>query len=197
MDDVLIIYLVMTGLAGLLAAISIWTPRKSWLKFTALVTTSLFLPAAYLGLVHLLSRPKPADLEWLHRQLPQATVISARMAENQGIYLWLELEGVEEPRAYALPWSQELARQIHQAQRAAEKRGSAVKMAKPFQRSLDNREKKFFAAPQEPLPAKQPMVQNPMEFQNRSSRDSLLTAPDRPEASNLPFIRPTPSRPQR
>ena len=115
MDDVLIIYLVMTGLAGLLAAISIWTPRKSWLKFTALVTTSLFLPAAYLGLVHLLSRPKPADLEWLHRQLPQATVISARMAENQGIYLWLELEGVEEPRAYALPWSQELARQIHQA----------------------------------------------------------------------------------
>ena len=64
----------------------------------------------------LLSRPKPLALEW--RRPVQAEVLAARLVEGTAIYLWLALPDDGEPRAYVLPWSLGLARQIVEALRA-------------------------------------------------------------------------------
>lgn len=196
MDELLPLFAGLTVLAGVLGSISIWTPRKVWLKCTALCTLSFFLPVAYFTMTDLLSRPKPADLEWLHRQADQAQVLGTRMKEGEAIYVWLQMEGVKEPRAYVLPWDQQLARQMHGAKREAESKGRPLMMGKPFQPSLEQRGKKFYAAPQPKLPPKTPAETNtPMEFEHRSSRDDLQTfavpldagAPPHPPPRPLPL----------
>ena len=135
MDELLPLFAGLTVLAGVLGSISIWTPRKVWLKCAALCTLSFFLPVAYFTMTDLLSRPKPADLEWLHRQADQAQVLGTRMKEGEAIYVWLQMEGVKEPRAYVLPWDQQLARQMHGAKREAESEGRPLMMGKPEHRS--------------------------------------------------------------
>ena len=154
MDDLLLLFSVAGLIAAILGFIAVWSPRRAWLKFTALAAVAGFLPAAYGGFAHLLSRPKPVDIEWAHRALPEATVIGQRLEEDVAIYLWLALEGVPEPRSYDLPWNQEMAKQLHEATRAAERQGSGVRMKMPFRASLEDREKRFYVAPQEARPAK-------------------------------------------
>ena len=43
---------------------------------------TLFVPASYMSLTNLLSRPKPADMEWEQRQLSEATVLGAHLREG-------------------------------------------------------------------------------------------------------------------
>ncbi len=166
MTDNLILFFAAAGvLAAILAQISLWAPRKVWVKVSALVTTAFFLPVAYVSLADLLSRPKPIELEWSNVDIAEAAVLGARMEEDVAIYVWLGLEGLEEPRAYVLPWDQEMAKQLYDAQRAAEAEGSGVRMMQPFEQSWDRRERRFYAAPQPPAPHKQSPKQDPFIFQ--------------------------------
>ena len=120
----------------------------------------------------MLSRPKPVDSEWARRELAEATVIGSQMVEGQAIYVWLGIEGVEEPRAYTLPWDEKVARQLHGARRNAEASGADVKMRNPFEPSNDTRERLFYAAPQAPPPEKQRPVENPLQYQHsQASQD--------------------------
>jgi len=195
MDELLPFFIGITALAGILGSISIWTPRKVWLKCTALCTLAFFLPVAYFTMTDLLSRPKPADLEWLHRQAEQAQVLGTHMKEGEAIYVWLEMEGVTEPRAYVLPWDQQLAKQMHGAKREAESKGQPLMMGKPFQPSLEQREKKFYAAPQQQMPPKTPAEANkPMEFEHQSSREDLHTLTAPPEMNLRSLAQPVPNR---
>ena len=73
---------------------------------------------------------------------------------RRGIFLWLQLDGIEEPRSYVLPWSRELAQQLQDALQEAEERESGVRMRLPFEQSLDDREPRFYALPQPALPPK-------------------------------------------
>lgn len=141
-------------LAGLMTSISIWAPRRLWLKLSAVGTAAVFLPTAYASLLHLLSMPKPVELEWWHARAEQATVLGSSMQEGEGIYLWLQMRGVPEPRAYVLPWSRDLAEQLQAAQREAQEQESQVRMRLPFERSLEDREPKFYALPQARSPSK-------------------------------------------
>ncbi len=173
MSELTAIFAVLGGLAFVLANIAIWSPRKLRVKMGALATAAVFLPVAYMSLSEMLSRPKPVDGEWAHRELAEATVIGSQMVEGQAIYLWLGLEGVEEPRAYALPWDEKVARQLHGARRNAEARGTNVKMRNPFEPSSDERERVFYAAPQAPPPQKQRPVENPLQHQHsQANQDS-------------------------
>jgi hypothetical protein len=81
-------------------------------------------------------------------------VLGSTFRENEAIYVWLQLEHVAEPRAYALPWSRDLAEQLQTAQREADESQSEVRMRLPFEPTLDDREPKFYALPQPPLPPK-------------------------------------------
>lgn len=154
-----------TALAGLLAAISLWTPRRLAVKAGALATASLFLPLAYASLTDLLSRPKPVGLEWFQANAAEATVLGSVLQEDQSIHLWLQLPGLPEPRGYILPWSRATAESLQAAQREAEQRGSDVRMRLPFEPSLDDREPKFYAQPQPAMPPKDHAGPGPQFFE--------------------------------
>ncbi len=164
MNELIVLFGVLGGLAAVLASVALWAPRRLWVKLGALTVTAVFLPAGYLGLSEMLSRPKPVALEFAHQELAEATVLGARMEENKAIYLWLGIPGVTEPRAYALPWDQQLARQLQGAERDSQDTGAPVRMRKPFERSLDDREKRFYAAPPPPPPQKAQPPDNPLNF---------------------------------
>jgi hypothetical protein len=165
MTDLSQMFVLTAALAGVLAAISLWTPRRLAIKGMALLTTALFLPLAYASLVDLLSRPKPVDLEWWQSNAEEATVLGAQLQESQAIHLWLQLPGVAEPRSYVLPWNRETAERLQEAQREAEEQGGDVRMRLPFEPSLDTLEPKFYAQPQPALPPKDHAEQAPQLYQ--------------------------------
>ncbi len=144
-------------IAAALASIAVWAPRALWLKLSALVLSGLLMATAFSGLVSLLGRPKPVNLEWALASVPDATVLSATMRENEAIYLWLKFEDNPEPQSYALPWNLEKAKELQKAMRQAEGSGTKVRMRKPFDRSLDRHEPMFYAEPQQALPLKEPV----------------------------------------
>lgn len=155
MVDIITLFSIVGILATVLAAIGLAAPRKFWIKVSALVTIALFLPTAYAALAELLSRPKPVGIEWAERNAPHATVLGAQLQEGKAIYLWLILEGHDEPRAYVLPWNKKMARQLHETRREARRKGSKVMMRLPFKKPRDDGPRMFYAPPQPPLPPKQ------------------------------------------
>jgi len=162
----LIPYFAILGiLAAILANIALWSPRRLRVKLAALAVTAVFLPAGYYGLTEMLSRPKPVDFEWARRNVREATVLASHMVEGKAIYLWLGIPDSPTPRAYVLPWSEQAARQLHDAGRMAEQAGTQVQMRKPFENSLDRREQVFYAPPQPPAPDKEAPVDEPLQFQ--------------------------------
>ena len=182
MDQIFLFFVLAGGLAALLSSIGVWAPRKLWVKGAALATMALFLPVTYASLSDLLSRPKPIAFEWTQLDIEEANVLGARMEEDKAIYLWLALDGVAEPRSYVLPWNEEMAKQLHSAQRKAEAEGAAVRMNQPFERSWDDRERKFYAAPPPPPAAKDHTPSQPEIFQKTG-----LQGAAEPEASPAVF----------
>jgi hypothetical protein len=171
MNGVPQIFFLAAALAATLGLISIAAPRRFAIKVAALATAVLFLPVAYASLIALLSKPKPVDLEWWLTDAAEAEVVASRLIENEGIYLWLQLVDVAEPRAYVLPWDRNSAEQLQQALREAERNGGGVQMRLPFEPSLDDREPKFYALPQPALPPKD-LLEPPPEFYQPPGRDA-------------------------
>ncbi len=159
-----------TALAAVIAIISIWSHRKVTAKVVALVATAFFIPTVYMGYADLLSRPKPASIEWWHRDASEATVVGSQLREGEAIFLWIELMEADEPRAYRLPWEKELAKQLYGAQREAEANGTKVKMRSPFRKRTDTQEALFYAQPQPPLPPKNAGRDSGQFFQHSSTR---------------------------
>ena len=170
MTELFILFAASTALAALLAFIGIWSHRKLTAKVSAVVATALFIPTVYLSYADLLSRPKPSSIEWWHRDAAEATVIGSQLRENEAIFLWIELPEAGEPRAYKLPWQQELAKQLYGAQREAESRGTQVRMRRPFSDRTDQLEPMFYAPPQPPLPPKHAERESENRFQHSSTR---------------------------
>ena len=158
------------ALAAFLAAISIWSHRKLWAKISAVLATALFIPAIYLSYADLLSRPKPANRVGWHRNVSEATVVGSRLREGEAIYVWIEMADTDEPRAYKLPWQQEMAKQLYGAQREAEANGTKVQMRLPFANRVESQEPLFYALPQPPLPPKHVEQGNTRYFQHSSTR---------------------------
>jgi hypothetical protein len=171
MTGVTQLFIAGAALAALLSLISIWAPRRLAIKSAALTTAVLFLPVSYAALVDLLSKPKPVDLEWMQSDAAEAEVLASRLVEDEAIYLWLQLPEVAEPRAYVLPWDRASAEQLQQAMREAEQQGNGVQMRLPFEPSLEDREPKFYAAPQPALPPKD-LVQPPPKVYQPPGRDA-------------------------
>ena len=159
-------------LAGALASVSVWAPRRLTVKLLALGSAALFLPIAYAGFAQLLALPKPVALEWWQANAEEATVLAASLREDEAIYVWLQLRDVPEPRAYALPWHRDLAEQLQAAQREAEEAQTQVQMRLPFEDSLDGREPKFYAMPQPQMPAKDLRAPPAQIYDRHAKRDT-------------------------
>jgi hypothetical protein len=173
MTDLSQLFVATVALAGLLTLISLWTPRRLAVKGTALATGVLLLPLSYASLADLLSRPKPIDLEWWQQHAAEATVLGAQLKEGQGIYLWLQLPAVAEPRSYVLPWDRKAAEQLEAAEREAAQQqgGGSVRMRLPFEPSLDDREPLFYAKPQ-PAPPPKDLADQPPQIYQPPGRDA-------------------------
>lgn len=154
MSTLPVIFAAAAVLAACLGSIAVWAPRRLPTKLAAVVVAGLFLPVAYAGISDLLSRPKPVKLEWWLARAGEATVVGSLPEEGRQIFLWLRLEGIDEPRAYALPWSRELAQQLQDAEQQAAEQQTGVRMRLPFEPSLDDAEPKFYAMPQPAMPDK-------------------------------------------
>lgn len=169
MDSIRIIFPIAVALVAILAQIAVWSPRKLWIKMTALVTMTLFLPVAYFSLESLLSRPKPVGMDWASEHLEDSSVLAARIEEEESIFLWLAMPGADEPRSFVIPWTEEAARQLHSAQQGAEQQGTDVKIRRPSESGQDNQEPMFYAAPQETPAEKQHAASGPQIFQQSTT----------------------------
>lgn len=154
MDSLTILFAVSVVVTALLGAIAIRAPRQLAIRSGAVVLAGLLMATAYAAYAELMGRPKPISLEWAARNATEATVVAADMREGEAIYLWLQLDEAPAPRAYALPWSLEAARELHQAQGEAAEEGTEVRMSGPFQETEEGGERMFYAEPQKPLPPK-------------------------------------------
>jgi hypothetical protein len=159
-------------LAGALASVSVWAPRRLTMKLLAVGGAALFLPIAYAAFAQLLAMPKPVALEWWQANAQEATVLAASLREDEAIYVWLQLRDVPEPRAYALPWHRDLAEQLQAAQREADEAQTQVQMRLPFENSLDEREPKFYAMPQPQTPAKDVDAPPAQLYDRHAKRDT-------------------------
>ena len=144
------------ALAAFLASVALHAPRRVGVKIVCIAGLAGFLPLALAGYSDLLGRPKPVALLQQIVERPDATVIASTMEEGEKIWIWVAHDGSAEPRAYALPWDLDLAKQLHKARADSERLGSKVRMRlthlkiKPQERT----EPVFYAPPPPPLPAK-------------------------------------------
>lgn len=127
-------------------------PRaRAWQRVASVATFVALVAVVYGGALELMSRPKPMRLEW--REPGQARVLAASLREGDAIYLWLQTDSASEPRAYILPWDTKAAQQLQTAMQKAQGSGTAVRMTMPSGDGADDdREPKFYAEPQRPLP---------------------------------------------
>ena len=138
-----------------LAVITVWSRRRLAIRVGSVALLALIVVVAYGAFNDLLSRPKPAALEFNNAGIEEAEIISASIREGHGIYLWLRLPDIIEPRYYVLPWHLRLAEELQQAMREAERNRSGLIMRLPFEKGLEEREApRFYAVPQPKLPDK-------------------------------------------
>lgn len=154
MTAIMYIYSAAAILVTLLVLISVRNAAPLLQKIGALALAALLFPLTFAALAELLSRSKPVALEWWSNRAESADVLAAHIKEDEGVHLWLMLEGENEPRAFVLPWDLRMAEALQEAMNQAEQDGSNVKMRLPFERSFDQREPRFYALPIPGLPPK-------------------------------------------
>jgi hypothetical protein len=116
---------------------------------------AVILGAVFFGYSDMLGRPKSTRIEVFRTDMPDARVIGSYLREGDGVYLWLQLPGLSEPRYYKLPWDAQLAKALQDAIAQDERQhGGGIGMGLPFERSWDPKEPKFYALPQPKLPDK-------------------------------------------
>lgn len=172
MSTLLPLFAVVVALVAGLAVVSIWAPRRLAMKLAALGLALACMPTAYAAMMGLLSMPKPASFEWWLDQAEEATVLGSSIKEDQAIYLWLQIDSAEEPRAYVLPWNRRMAEELQEAARQAEEARSALRMRLPFEPSLDEREPRFYALPQPALPPKDQLDPPPAQLFQPPGREA-------------------------
>jgi len=168
-DPVYLIFAGFTGLAALLAAIAIHSPKATAIRATAVGVTACFVVLAYLGLNEILARPKFVGHEWFNAHAKQATVLGVSLDEGRAIYLWLRVDNSFEPRFYKLPWQQQNAEKLQTAIDRAIEEDAVVRIFNPFSRKSWTNEGainlEIVRPPVPPLkhPPPPPRIYNPRE----------------------------------
>lgn len=127
MDSIPYLYVALALAVGGLALIAVWSRRKPLWKTVAVCLVAAILALSYFSYVELLSKPKPLRLE--RADTADAEVISAMLAEDEAIYLWLRVDGA--PRFYEMPWDKATALELQTVMREARRAGTSVAMRGP------------------------------------------------------------------
>lgn len=155
MGALIYLYATVVVIATALAWIAVHSAGGLPKRLGAMALALGLMTVGYVGLLELLGRPKPVDLELWLANADEADVLAADLHEGQAIYLWLRRDGVAEPLSYRLPWSLDQAKSLQEASRQAEASGTATRMRRPFANHTADEEPLFYAEPQAALPPKQ------------------------------------------
>lgn len=124
-------------------------------RLSLIVFTFIGIVIAYTSIIDSLSKPKRTTLELIYSGTDEAFLISSVMLENKGIFLWLQIPEVEEPRYYVMEWNEELAKELREAMKLAKEQGSAgVLVRRPFKMWGEEEDDIFHPIPQDNLPPK-------------------------------------------
>jgi len=132
-----------------------WDSIAHGSRISAVILLTLSLGVSWIGLIDLLSRPKPLSYEF--RAASEVTLISSYLDEGNAIYLWIVFPESSVPRAYALPWSRDRAEQLQKARARARAQadGTQVRIRHLFESSWDDSDI-FHVPPQPRMPEKIP-----------------------------------------
>ncbi len=167
MDNMIYVFAAIVFLAAVLASISIWAPRRFWLRGAAVIVTAGLIIVSYIGFSDLLSRPKPVHLEWAMRTVAEAKVLGASPREGEAIFVWLQIVGIAEPRAYRMPWSKDLAQQLQDATEESQNTQTGVRMRSPFGTEAwkDDQKPAFYSPPRRAPAEKASIGSEPLIFE--------------------------------
>jgi hypothetical protein len=169
MTSFLIAFLSLSLLLGAFAYVAVPAASR---KRRAIIAGffAVILGALFFGYSDMLGRPKSTRLEVFRWSMPDAKIIGSYLKENDGVYLWLQLPGLDEPRYYKLPWDEKVAKALQDAIAENERQqGSGVGVGQPFERSWDLEDPKFYPLPQPKLPDK-PGEKPPVAIYNGSEQ---------------------------
>lgn len=141
---VLIVAFYALGLSGMATA------RARW---AGLAISAAAHGVVYAAGVDLLGRAKPVRLTLLEPDVAEARLVASHAQEGVAIYLWLMTGAGGAPRAYVLPWSQDMAEALRAAEAEAEANGTDVIVSDPFNANLAPGDR-FTTPPPPALPPK-------------------------------------------
>jgi hypothetical protein len=154
MSNFVIAFVTLAFLLGAFAYIAL-PAGSAWRRGLVSLFFAFILGGLFFGYSDMLGRPKSTRLELIRSGMKDAKVLGSYIKEGQGVYLWLQLPGVGEPRYYMLPWNKKLAKSLQSAIEQNQKQhGGGVAMGLPFERGWDAEDPKFYPLPQPKLPDK-------------------------------------------
>jgi len=133
---------------SLLVAIVGLTKKFKYQNALIVILFTMSMPLGFIVSVDLLSRPRPVEL-MLPFQVPnvkKADMLAAKMVEGKYILLLLDWKGLDYPRYFKFPWNRQMAEQIQQAKRGAQRADGSSKgvvINKPFDPTLERRRFKW------------------------------------------------------
>lgn len=130
-------YLGLVLLIGLFGWISVLYINN---KIVSSVLAGLFMGVAVMSFLvynETLGRPKAVTKEFL-RGDEKVKVLSHVILPNVALYVLLQMEGIDEPRYYVFPWSDEV-QQMAQSLQDGEQGGQEMIMRFPFENSMETR----------------------------------------------------------
>ena len=134
MDTLIYVFIAATVVIAALASLAIWAPRRTLVRVTALCVAALALPIFYVQFLEFLSKPKPQSFEWFERNVEEAEILAVSLKEGEAIYMWLRLDGAQEPRYYEFPWNLKLAERLEEDVDNAIARNSRLIIKNPFEK---------------------------------------------------------------
>ncbi len=154
MEQLTIIACLLVLVALFLVALAVWSPRKFWVKMSALVLGIFLISLGYVSMTRLLGLPRLSTLEWVQSKSKQAVVLGFKIKEGEGVYLLLEVPDFPIPIYYKLKWGRKLAEELQNADREVRRRGGKLMFKFPSEKSWDDREQKFYPLPHPAPPPK-------------------------------------------
>ncbi|MXZ81380.1 MAG: hypothetical protein F4Z15_08505 [Gammaproteobacteria bacterium] len=157
MENIPYLYVLQTLLAGLLAAIAIWSRRKIGPRAAAVMVLLLLVLAGYFSLENLLGRPQHFSHAVSDRPQEDSTVLAASLDEDNAIYLWIRHPGTSQPRYYRMEWDHDAAISLKRAIDQSLRDNSSIMIDLEYEPSLEVREMpQFYNLPPPRLPRKPP-----------------------------------------
>ena len=156
------LYAVVAVLVGLYGVISVRSVRNPWLRVVGATCVLLALVVAFFAQAQMLGRAQPA--EWhIFDGGARVKVLSAKIVEGHGIYLYVLYPDSGIPHSIVLPWNLKLAQELQDTVRGfggaddANQKSVDIELDLQYRFNWDDRKGPVFhRAPQPAEPMKIP-----------------------------------------